>query len=78
MAAPGGLCIGCLRSLDEITVWSKIDDAARTRILTTISQRRRALAAAGAPLSTKGNADLFETVRAEPVEALENTGIALR
>ncbi|PKO88667.1 MAG: DUF1289 domain-containing protein [Betaproteobacteria bacterium HGW-Betaproteobacteria-10] len=52
MAAPGGLCIGCLRSLDEITVWSKIDDAARTRILATISQRRRALAAAGAPLST--------------------------
>ncbi|PKO88517.1 MAG: hypothetical protein CVU16_13705 [Betaproteobacteria bacterium HGW-Betaproteobacteria-10] len=30
------------------------------------------------PAEAEGNTDLFETVRAEPVEALENTGITLR
>ena len=30
MDAPGGLCVGCFRTIDEITVWSRIDDAGRT------------------------------------------------
>ncbi|MDP3439434.1 MAG: DUF1289 domain-containing protein [Azonexus sp.] len=51
MNAPGGLCSGCLRSLDEIAVWSTTNDATRARILAAVSQRRLALA--DAPLPTK-------------------------
>jgi len=40
MDAPSGLCIGCFRTIDEITVWSKTDDATRAHILAAVSQRR--------------------------------------
>jgi predicted Fe-S protein YdhL (DUF1289 family) len=35
-----GLCIGCFRSLDEITTWSRTDDNTRAKILATVAQRR--------------------------------------
>jgi predicted Fe-S protein YdhL (DUF1289 family) len=35
-----GLCTGCLRTLDEITVWSTADDAQRLQILDAVRQRR--------------------------------------
>jgi predicted Fe-S protein YdhL (DUF1289 family) len=35
-----GLCVGCLRTLDEITVWSTADDAQRLQILDAVRQRR--------------------------------------
>lgn len=42
MDATSGLCTGCFRTLDEITVWSRVDDAARANILAAVAQRRLA------------------------------------
>ncbi len=38
-----GLCIGCLRTLDEIAVWSELDDDARREVWVAITRRREAL-----------------------------------
>jgi predicted Fe-S protein YdhL (DUF1289 family) len=35
-----GLCAGCLRSIDEITVWSLLDDDEKRALLQTLAQRR--------------------------------------
>ncbi len=40
-----GLCDGCLRTLDEIAVWSLMDDDARRAVWVAIGERRRAAAA---------------------------------
>lgn len=40
MDAASGLCIGCFRTLEEITVWSRSDDAARVHILAAVASRR--------------------------------------
>ena len=40
-----GLCEGCLRTIDEITVWSRLDDAGKLGVLALIDQRREALRA---------------------------------
>jgi len=37
-----GLCAGCLRTLDEITVWSMLDDEMRRDVLAAVAQRRAA------------------------------------
>ncbi|MBL8430049.1 MAG: DUF1289 domain-containing protein [Dechloromonas sp.] len=42
MDASTGLCLGCFRTIDEITAWSRIDDSARARILADIHKRRGA------------------------------------
>jgi predicted Fe-S protein YdhL (DUF1289 family) len=42
MDKDSGLCQGCLRTIDEITVWSRLDDPARIRILADVAQRRLA------------------------------------
>ena len=34
------LCLGCLRTIDEIAAWSQLDDAARSEILSNIAERR--------------------------------------
>jgi predicted Fe-S protein YdhL (DUF1289 family) len=36
-----GLCTGCFRTINEITVWSRTDDKTRTSILANISERRQ-------------------------------------
>lgn len=36
-----GLCLGCLRTLDEIAGWGRADDAARLNILAIIAKRRQ-------------------------------------
>ena len=36
-----GLCTGCFRTIDEITVWSRIDDARRLDILAAVAKRRQ-------------------------------------
>lgn len=36
------LCIGCLRTLDEIALWSVLDDATKQDVLAAIAQRRAA------------------------------------
>jgi predicted Fe-S protein YdhL (DUF1289 family) len=35
-----GLCVGCLRTLDEIAAWGSLDDAARRGILQAVVSRR--------------------------------------
>lgn len=40
MDAANGLCVGCFRTIDEITVWARTDDAARANILATVARRR--------------------------------------
>ena len=35
-----GLCAGCLRTLDEIAVWSMMDDDARRDVWDAIARRR--------------------------------------
>lgn len=44
--ASNGLCLGCFRTIEEITVWSRADDAQRANILATVTQRRMANAIA--------------------------------
>ncbi|WP_420839463.1 DUF1289 domain-containing protein [Dechloromonas hankyongensis] len=41
MDATSGLCVGCFRTLDEITAWSRCDDTARNEILAAVAQRRQ-------------------------------------
>ena len=40
MDAGNKLCVGCFRTLDEITLWSRADEAQRARILAAVSERR--------------------------------------
>lgn len=48
-----GLCAGCLRTLDEIAVWSVLDDDEKRAVWTSIEARR-----AGAAIApTSGSAD---------------------
>lgn len=43
MDARHGLCTGCLRTLEEITAWSRLDDAGKTLILDAVAQRKTEL-----------------------------------
>jgi len=38
-----GFCLGCLRSLDEISAWSRISPNEQRRILDAVAERREAL-----------------------------------
>ena len=49
MDSSTGLCVGCLRTLDEIAVWGALDDDARRDVLQAIAARR---AAGQAPYGT--------------------------
>jgi len=40
MHAASGWCEGCLRTIDEIAGWSRLDDAARRLVLQRLSPRR--------------------------------------
>jgi hypothetical protein len=42
MDAASGLCLGCWRTLDEITRWSRCTERQRAKILSAINQRRSA------------------------------------
>jgi predicted Fe-S protein YdhL (DUF1289 family) len=46
--ASTGLCVGCLRTLDEIAGWVEFSDAERSAILQALPTRRPRLAAPGA------------------------------
>ena len=48
-----GLCIGCLRTLDEIAAWGALDDTARRRVWQAIVLRRAKLAPTGDPPGTR-------------------------
>lgn len=51
MDARSGLCLGCLRTIDEIAGWSRLDEAQRRAVMLTLAARRPQLAgvAAGPP-----------------------------
>ena len=40
MNPSNGLCLGCYRTLEEITAWSRLDDPARLNVLATVARRR--------------------------------------
>lgn len=40
-----GLCQGCLRTLDEISAWSRVSNAERLAILAAVAGRRQRLGA---------------------------------
>jgi predicted Fe-S protein YdhL (DUF1289 family) len=46
MDAASGLCIGCLRTLDEIAEWSVLDADAKLSVLAALPGRRARLAPA--------------------------------
>ena len=48
MDITGGLCRGCLRTLDEIAGWSRLDDEGKRVVWARIEQRAR-LQTEGAP-----------------------------
>jgi len=41
MDQTSGLCLGCYRTIEEITVWSRTDDARRAAILQLVAERRQ-------------------------------------
>jgi uncharacterized protein len=52
MDAHSGLCRGCFRTIEEITAWTRINDAARQQILAAVLTRRQQAVKPGtAPLS---------------------------
>lgn len=44
-----GLCSGCLRTLDEIAAWSRLDDAGRREVWSRIALRRQACSSLARP-----------------------------
>jgi predicted Fe-S protein YdhL (DUF1289 family) len=47
MDAVSGWCAGCLRSLDEIATWSRLDDGSRLAVWALLPERRAAGRARG-------------------------------
>lgn len=41
MDASNSLCLGCFRTIDEITAWSRLDDAGQQHILANVARRRQ-------------------------------------
>jgi predicted Fe-S protein YdhL (DUF1289 family) len=46
MDAETALCVGCLRTIDEIAAWQALDADARRGVLAEIARRRRRIDAA--------------------------------
>ena len=40
MHEASGLCVGCLRTLDEIALWSVLDDAGKREVRAALDRRR--------------------------------------
>ncbi|MBU1362319.1 MAG: DUF1289 domain-containing protein [Gammaproteobacteria bacterium] len=55
MDARNGLCQGCLRTIDEITAWSRLDDAGQQHILAKVARRRREQASQESDSRNNGN-----------------------
>jgi predicted Fe-S protein YdhL (DUF1289 family) len=43
MNAPTGWCEGCGRTIDEITLWSRLDDSAKLQVWKLLPERRAEL-----------------------------------
>jgi len=55
MDASNGLCQGCFRTIDEITAWSRLDDAGQQHILANVARRRREQAPQECGIHSNGN-----------------------
>ena len=53
MDEASGLCVGCLRTLDEIARWSVLDDADKHTVWAALAQRRARLSLV-TPASSSG------------------------
>jgi predicted Fe-S protein YdhL (DUF1289 family) len=53
MDEASGLCAGCLRTLDEIALWSVLDDDDKRAVCSALAQRRHRLP----PASAAGRVD---------------------
>lgn len=40
IGAATGWCEGCMRTIDEITVWSRLDDGAKSAVWAQLAERR--------------------------------------
>lgn len=49
MDAPTGWCAGCLRTIDEIARWSRLEDEAKRAVLAQLPARRVHWQALGRP-----------------------------
>ncbi|UCV23081.1 DUF1289 domain-containing protein [Ferribacterium limneticum] len=56
MDANNGLCQGCLRTIDEITAWSRLDAAEQQHILANVARRRHEQAPQESDIRSNGNA----------------------
>jgi uncharacterized protein len=54
MHEPSGLCIGCGRTLDEIVLWSVLDDADKRAVWALLPARLQRLPALPSPLTPDG------------------------
>ncbi|MBU3697045.1 DUF1289 domain-containing protein [Dechloromonas sp.] len=48
MDVPSGLCTGCYRTIDEITLWTRFDERARRQVVDDLPRRRQTLASSPA------------------------------
>ena len=48
MDAASGLCTGCYRTIDEITLWTRFDERARRQIVDDLPRRKQMLASSPA------------------------------
>lgn len=55
MDASNGLCQGCFRTIDEITAWSRLDDAGQQHILANVARRRQEQAPQECDSRSNGN-----------------------
>ena len=46
MDGASGVCVGCLRTLDEIAAWGALDADAKREVLAAVADRRARLASA--------------------------------
>lgn len=49
MDADAGLCVGCLRTLDEIAGWSRLDDTAKRHVWAALPERAATMAGSARP-----------------------------
>ena len=52
-----GWCVGCLRTLDEIALWSALDDDDKRQVWSDLARRRAALPQPGQAAPDAGRSD---------------------
>ena len=60
----GRVCMGCFRTIEEIGLWSQLDDRARAQVLEHTAERRRSLGDS-VPLAVRVGSTFCEACGAE-------------